>query len=359
MTINSNRLLLVDDDQLARDLMSLRLQRMGYEITVADDGSQALEILKVQNIDLVLLDMMMPGLSGYEVLSEIRKSFSLLSLPVIMVTAHDEQEHIIKALETGANDYLVKPVNMEIALARINTQLTLKSLSSMKDEFLSFASHDLKKPLMLMLDIAHTLKNDFIPQTIVSQQACEDLDLLIRTAADTKDVIEGFLNLESFRSGRIKIQRRGVNLNDIVNKLTKANASYAQKKEVNLMENLDTELPTIQADGLKIMEVLDNLIGNALKFSPKMSRTIVKTRHDESYIYVEVCDSGPGLSDDDVQNLFIKNAELSNKPTGEETSSDLGLAICKQLISLHGGEIGAKNNPERGATFWFKLPIYS
>ncbi|MBI3775424.1 MAG: response regulator transcription factor [Gammaproteobacteria bacterium] len=148
------RLLLVDDDAMTRQFMSARLTRQGYDIAVAEDGYRALSLLEGEPFDLLLLDIMMPGMSGIDVLTQVRRKFSMLSLPVIMVTANDLEESMVEALEKGANDYLLKPISMPVTLARIKTQLSLRYLSALKDEFVRFASHDLKKPLMLLRDIA-------------------------------------------------------------------------------------------------------------------------------------------------------------------------------------------------------------
>jgi len=350
-------LLLVDDAEMARDFMTMRLSRRGFSIVAVDNGLAALDVIRDQEFDLILMDMMMPGLSGYETLLRIRKSHSMLELPVIMVTSIDQEETIINSLQAGANDYLVKPLNLEIALARITSQLSLKYLSNLKDEFLGFASHDLKKPLMLMLDIAHFLHKELEPGKVIEKQSSDDLGLLIQTGENMGSVIQSFLDFESMRSGQLALDMNQLNLNDIIEKSVSTNEVYANKKNVILISKVDKGLPEIRADVLRLNVVLENLIGNAIKFSSENTTTVVVTRTDGINVYVEIQDSGPGLSDEDMDKLFVNHARLSNKPTGNETSTGLGLAICKQLISLHGGDIGARNNSGAGATFWFSLPI--
>ena len=358
MIIEKRRLLLVDDDEMARDFMTVRLSRRGFSVTTVEGGRQALDILKQQEFDLVLTDMMMPGLSGFETLVEIRKSFSMLELPVIMVTSVDQEESIISSLQAGANDYLVKPLNLEIALARINSQLSLKYLSNLKEEFLGFASHDLKKPLMLMLDIANSLKQAILQEKEADRKSCEeDLGLLIQTGENMSSVIQGFLEMELMSSGQLKLEKSKLSLNKIISDTIQNNEAYASKKKVTLGKSFDEKLPDIMADKLRLVVVIENLVGNAIKFSPEDTNTIIKTYSDDNKIYTEITDSGPGLSEADMEQLFVKHARLSNKPTGNETSTGLGLAICKQLIDLHDGEIGARKNPDRGTTFWFSLPV--
>ena len=355
---NSNHsLLVVDDDELNRDLLAFRFNQAGFKVTLAEDGYAALKLIENQAFDLILLDIMMPGLSGIDVLHEIRKKHSLISLPVIMVTADDLDESVVTALENGANDYLTKPLNIPVAKARIKTQLTLKHLAALKDEFVRFASHDLKKPLLVMLDIASEMNKEMQIGKPITADNLELLNLILRTGENMQWVIEKFLDSEINAGPAHKLNHNVVNLNTIISNLLDTNSNYAKQKEIKLEIDLDTALPSVQADEFCISQILENLIGNAMKFSPRETTTTVRTYSDDDSVYAEVCDGGPGLTDDDMKKLFTRNAKLSNKPTGNETSSGIGLSMSKHFIDMHNGKIGAKNNPGKGVTFWFSLPF--
>ncbi|HEY5604851.1 MAG TPA: HAMP domain-containing sensor histidine kinase [Gammaproteobacteria bacterium] len=354
---NQYTLLIVDDNEMNRQLMALQFKRAGYNTVLAENGYEALELIEAAAFDLVLLDIMMPGISGLETLQEIRKQHTLISLPVIMVTADDLEESVIKALQLGANDYLTKPLNVQVALARIKTQLTLKDLAALKDEFVRFASHDLKKPLIVMMDIVSELKKSLAPGTAVAADTPELIDLITRTGQNMQQVIAGFLNTESSANATPEPKYKKIVLNDVVDKSMQVNESYARKKGVKLKKELADNLPVIEADEFRLSQVLDNLIGNAMKFSPRETTTIVRTHADEQYVYAEICDGGPGFTEDDMKKLFTRYARLSNRPTGGESSSGIGLSMSKQFIELHKGRIGVRNNPNSGATFWFSIPI--
>jgi two-component system sensor histidine kinase/response regulator len=350
-------LLLVDDNQMNRELMAVQLGRQGYKITMAEGGQQALDLLEKTEFDMILLDIIMPGINGLEVLTEVRNKHSLLNLPIIMVTADDGQERIVDAMQKGANDYLIKPLNLPVTVARIKTQLTLKDVSSLKDEFVRFASHDLKKPLIVSLDIIGELRKNCIEGEPISKDTLELFELLQKTGNNMQNVIEGFLDTENLDAGISDLNLNRVGINSIVTKSILANKGYANKKEVELIDELNTDLPEVEMDEFRISQVLDNLIGNAMKFSPPDTKTVVRTHSDNDYIYTEICDSGPGLTEKDLEILFSKKGILSNKPTGNESSTGIGLVISKQLIDQHRGKIGARNNPTKGATFWFGIPI--
>lgn len=350
-------LLVVDDNEMNRDLMSLQLRKHGYQVSVASSGFQALELLETEYYDLILLDIMMPGMNGLDMLAEVRKKHSMLSLPVIMVTADDLEESIIDALKRGANDYLVKPLNLPVAIARVKTQLRVKELDNLKGEFVRFASHDLKKPLIVAMDIVENLQNDCVPGQPITQDNLLLLDLLHKTGDNMQNVIDGFLNTEAFDTSGNDLNRQQTILNSVVSKSIQNNCEYARKKGIELKQELASDLPEVEVDEFRITQVIDNLIGNAMKFSPKDTTTTVRTRSDGEFVYAEICDGGPGLTEEDMKVLFQRHARLSNRPTGGESSSGLGLSLSKQLVEQHHGMIGARNNPSRGATFWIRLPV--
>lgn len=349
-------ILVVDDIETNRQLLGQQLLRRGYRVASAEGGAQALSMLAEQDFDLVLLDIRMPDMDGLEVLRRIRASHSMLSLPVIMVTAEDQETSIVEALKLGANDYLVKPLRLQVTMARIAAQLSVGRLATIKDEVVRFASHDLKKPLLVMLDIAETLRRERQENGASPADEDELLGLLIQTGQNMQQVISGFLDQEALRQGDDETLSRPLDINQVVGKSLAANLDYAARKGIVLDQELASVLPRIRANEFRLCQVLDNLIGNALKFSPRDTRTVVRTGVDGDEVWVDVRDSGPGLRDEDFPKLFVEHAKLSNKPTGGEASSGVGLAMCKQLIALDGGTIGARNNPDAGTTFWIRLP---
>jgi two-component system sensor histidine kinase/response regulator len=357
MSASRYQLLIVDDDQLILELVKVRLGGYNYDVSTAGNGAAALQRIAEKQWDLVLLDITMPGQSGLEVLERIRQEHCLLSLPIIMMTSHDSPSQIVEALEIGANDYLIKPLDFDVAKARIRTQITCKELAATKDEFLSIASHDLKKPLMLMEDIAGGLHDHLVSGSADIEQARQDVEYLMRTAHHMGNVVEGFLNQEAIKSGAIALEKCRVRPGDIVEKVVQNNSVYAQSKGISVQSSCPTNMPETEVDVEKIEGVVDNLVGNAIKFSPANTKVQVCTRTDGEHVYIEVVDAGPGLSDSDLSKLFTKYARLSNKPTGRESSSGIGLSICRFMIEQHGGRIGAKNNADVGATFWLSLPI--
>jgi len=357
MSQETGRLLVVDDNEMNRDLLSRRLGREGYTVEVAEDGYIALGMIQTGRFDLILLDIMMPGLSGIDMLPIIRQSYSIAELPVIMATAKDQSDDIVEGLRLGANDYVTKPIDLPVLLARIQTQLKLKYLSQLKDEFLRIASHDLKNPLSTVLMAAHILRERVPPGSLMQEQFYEMLYFIVKHSEEMQRIIRDFLDFQAASDGKLTLSLSAIQLNDLAHDLIADNTSYALSKNIRLTSDLDPDSMPVTCDEARIRQVAQNLLGNAIKFCPPDAQVVVRTFSSGQWVQFEVRDSGPGLTLEDMEHVFTKYARLSNKPTGDEKSSGLGLAICKQMIELHGGHIGVRNNPDQGATFWFILPI--
>lgn len=352
----SQRILVVDDNDLNRRLVMLTFSKLGYEVVGASNGVEALERVNRRDIDLVLLDISMPEMDGLEVLTRLRRQFSMLELPVMMVTADDHEERIVEALSLGANDYLLKPLNPAVAAARIKTQLSIACLSKLKDEFLRFASHDLKKPMLVIADIIDTVRGIQSQQANRLVELQDYLDLIDTTNQRMQDVVYGFLDQNQLQQQE-PVKPAQLDLNGIIQEVQQVNDVYANKKQTVLCTELAPDLPPVKADVFKIRQVLDNMIGNAIKFCPMGAQVLIRSVANGSSVKVEVVDNGPGLTPSDQASLFRRGITLSNKPTGGESSTGIGLCLCKELIEAEGGQIGAHPNRGQGSTFWFSLPV--
>jgi signal transduction histidine kinase len=300
---------------------------------------------------------MMPDMSGLTLLETLRKRFSVADMPVIMVTAKQQSGDVVEALRLGANDYVTKPIDFPVLLARVQTHISLKRLSELKDEFMRIASHDLKNPLTEVLGTAGLVEMLVPPGTPMPENVYGMLGNIKRGARKIQTIIEDFLEFQALEDGVLKLSSEPVDLNALVCDVADAFQAQARAKETTIELELPVGLPSVLGDRWRLMQVVQNLLDNALKFSPRGTTLRLRTHKDDARVRVEVTDAGPGLTDDDFAKLFVKYAKLSNLPTGGEKSSGLGLSICKQLIDSHGGRIGAENNPSGGATFWFELPM--
>jgi len=170
-------------------------------------------------------------------------------------------------------------------------------------------------------------------------------------------LVSDFLDFQALRSGTISLDPEEVWLNDLVQSVADQYRANAEAKQVHLRVNLAPDLPLTQADPDRLYQVISNLVSNAIKFCPPDAQVGVRTRQYQDVVLCEVADTGPGIPDLEIPMLFHEFARLSNKPTGGEKSSGLGLSIARQLVELHGGDIGVKSKVGQGSLFWFTVPL--
>ncbi len=359
MYFTTPEILIVEDEEFNRDIMARRLQSCNYNLRFAVNGQEALDMVAESKPDAILLDIMLPEIMGLQVLHTLRQQYSMVDLPIIMVTAIDEDQRIIRALELGANDYISKPINFPILIARLQTQLSLKQLSALNNEFLTTASHDLRRPIAVIQDTAASARLRLSSQQPMNpDEVLASFDAICQSANYMNSIAEYIIDTQAGGFGNIRLTKIPIQIEPLISEAIKRHHGYASEKRINLISKISENCPPIEADRSRIAQVLDNLVDNAIKFCSENDTITISSKFDDNHLSVIVSDTGPGLRDADFDQLFVKNAELSNRPTNNEPSNGIGLSICKQLVDLHSGEIGAMNNMDEGVSFWFKLPIF-
>jgi len=359
MYFSTPDILIVEDEEFNREIMALRLQSCIYDLRFAVDGQQALDMVEEKKPDVILLDIMLPEIMGLQVLHTLRQQYSMVELPIIMVTAIDEDQRVVRALELGANDYVSKPINYPILIARLQTQLSLKQLSALNNEFITTASNDLRKPIAVIQDAAATSRLKAVTnQPFDNEEIAYNFNTIEQSANFMNSIVECILNMQAGGFGQIRLTKIPLQVEPLISETINRHLAHASEKRINLVSKVEENTPAIEVDRSRIAQVLDNLVDNAVKFCSANDTVTISTKYDGDAVSVIVSDTGPGLKENDFDQLFVKNAELSNKPTDNEPHSGLGLSVCKQLIDLHNGEIDAMNNNDKGASFWFKLPAF-
>lgn len=356
-TPTSGRVLIVDDATDVSSVVAMKLEREGFAVTVAASAARAGKLLEVDDFDVILLDIRLPDGSGFELLSRLRQRRSLIDTPIIMMSGLDQTSDVVAALHDGANDYLTKPFDLAVVLARIRTQLAVKRLKEANDRFLQVAGHDLKIPIRSLLDTTHQLRAASGVGSVMTEDGEALLGTLVETAEHIQNILIDVLELRALRDRHIQLAKLPTDIGAVVRQAVARNLPYAERKGGELRMEFDRDLPNIRADDARILQVLEALIDNAIKFAPVGSCTNVRVRHDGDWIVCEVQDRGTGIPKKELPLLFKEYARLSTQPTGGERTRGLGLAISREIVLLHGGEIGAYNNADSGATFWFRLPI--
>lgn len=359
-----HHLLVVDDDRINRELL-IHLFERDYHVTQASSGQQALDVLnESSDIDLVMLDIMMPNMSGLDVLGAIRENKATTDLPVILISAMANTRDVVNGLRLGANDYITKPVDVSVVIARVKTQLTIKQLlderkqtiqeletaERLRSQLFRIASHDLKNPLNNVRMAEHLLRKTIENKPETNQM----LDSIKLTVESMGNIIENFLDMVELQTGQMEIKLKPVELIDVVYNVLTQYEIAADKK------NIELEMGKIEgwvmADAARLIQAVSNLVSNAIKYSPSGKDIHVYTRSNNGMGRICVVDAGPGIPADERDMLFKEFGKLSTRPTGGESSTGLGLWIVKHLLNAQRGDAGVEFPETGGSLFWVEVP---
>lgn len=363
-------LLVVDDEANNRDVLSRRLTRQGHAVRTALNGREALKMLHESAFDLVLLDIMMPDMDGYEVLGRIKGDPHLQAIPVIMISALSEVQSVVRCLEAGAEDYLTKPFNPTLLKARIGASLErkrgrdretllfeqlqenykrLQVVEKLRDDMRNMIVHDLRTPLtsvivgIEMLDQEGGL-ND-VQQEIIAFASSGGKNLL--------GMINDLLDVEKMESGSTQLAYEILSPATLIADATRQVSALVQQAEATLVVEAAQHLPGFAGDQGKLSRTLVNLIANAIRFAHRGTVT-VSAAVTGNHMRFSVRDDGPGIPRDAFERIFEKFGQLDSR---SRIGTGLGLAFCKLAVEAHGGQITVESVMDEGSTFSFTIPL--
>ncbi|PIQ27032.1 hybrid sensor histidine kinase/response regulator [bacterium (Candidatus Blackallbacteria) CG17_big_fil_post_rev_8_21_14_2_50_48_46] len=359
---------LIDDVVQNLQVLSEALRQEGFRISGAGSGPAALRILKQVKPDLILCDIMMPEMDGYEVARQLKVNPETQEIPLIFLTARTESEDILKGFAAGGVDYVTKPFNTAELIARVKTHLELKqardtiaenarhlaALNQEKDQILNIAAHDLKNPLasiLLMAEMVQIREGHLAPEKILdyANNIYQDANRMLL-------IITNLLDVNKIESGRIQPQWQNWPLHEIFTRLRREYQPLADQKEILLMLSEPAQELNVKTDPLLLFQLLDNLISNALKFSSAGKQVWLRLKEEPESLLLEIEDQGPGFSPEDQTQMFQKFARLSAQPTGGENSTGLGLAIVQRLAQMLDIDLVYTTEQGKGTCFALKVP---
>ncbi|MGI2909109.1 hybrid sensor histidine kinase/response regulator [Tolypothrix sp. VBCCA 56010] len=355
------RILLVDDNADMRDYVA-RLLSKQWQVTAVANGATALAVVSEQLPDLVLTDVMMPEMDGFQLLSALRANSNTKGIPIILLSARAGEEAAIEGLQAGADDYLIKPFSARELLTRVESHLQMvrlrQELSSnrFKDEFLATVTHELHAPLVGILGWTRLLRSKELDEAT----ALRALDTIERNAKNQAKLIEDLLDISTIISGKISLQSQPVKLTKIIEEVINTMSSNAKQKGINIVKTLQAtsqQSDTVLGDRDRLQQIVRELLANAIKFTLK---GVVEVRLDtiDSLATIQIKDTGVGISAEFLPDVFDRFTQAEVPSRHSPGGLGLGLAIARQLVELHGGTIeAASEGIGRGATFTVKLPL--
>ncbi len=357
------RILSVDDSKDNLMLVQTLLESEEYNIDSVTNGETALEKVAESPPDLIILDVMMPGINGYEVTRRIRNNAEINYIPILLITAFPESS-LVEGLDIGADDFIRKPFNIEELLARVRSLLRLKhsideqeKMLRQREDFVSRLTHDLRTPMVA----ADRMLNLFLQEVFcpISPEMKQAINMMIRSNHNLLEMVNTLLEVYRFEAGKKTLNYEQCNLTAIATEVVGELTPLALEKNLIVRLDISTENHggIVNADRLELRRVFNNLIGNAIKFTDtgsieiRIFETSSPTNHP-SEVIIQVQDTGYGIAEEDQGTIFERFRQSRNERAG----SGLGLHLSQRIVEAHGGKIELSSELGKGSIFTVKLP---
>jgi signal transduction histidine kinase len=359
------RVLVVDDEDANRMVLRVILERQGHEVHEECNGRDGVEAARRLRPDVILMDVMMPLMTGIEATRAIREDPGLAHIPLLLVTSLTDREYRLEGIGAGASDFLNKPIDAQDVTLRVRNAARMKALhdelratvdelvrlQDLRDRLVHMLVHDLKAPLGAICGYLDNLEAFLGDRLAADERLC--LDAARQGALNLGDMIHAMLDVNRLECGQLPLRRETVELGDVTRGALRDVGTFAHRAPVTVNARAAVEV-SCDRDGIR--RVLVNLLHNALKFTPGSGRISVTIEPHEGGARVCVKDTGPGIADEHKARVFDRYFQAATRQERIQFSTGLGLTFCKLMVEAHGGRIGVESEPGRGSEFWFTLP---
>jgi len=352
------RILVVDDQPANLRAVSALLTRHGYEVVTAGNGEEALSLASAQVPDLLLLDMMMPGMDGFELLEQIQQHPELRKLPTIFLTAAQDRDMLLRAFDAGAVDYVTKPFIPEELLARVTAHVGLKltrdrleRVARQRQELVNLVAHDLKNPLSSVLFASDVLRNDGCKPERVPRY----LEMIHESVGDALGYIRRYLETQASNARQRKAPA-STTLHEVIDWLVQRYELQLESRGLRMQLSTPAAKSHVAIDGLVLRQVAENLVSNAMKYAPGSPIELSIRSSAPGFWQLLVEDRGPGVPKVRQQQLFKPFTRLSDTDPANGLSSGLGLSLAKHILAEYDGNLWYEDREGGGARFVIELP---
>lgn len=371
MEINPSeyKILIVDDVMSNVLLLKVLLTNEKFAIATASNGRQALEQVEKENPDLVLLDVMMPDMSGFEVAQHLKSNPNTADIPIIFLTALNSTADIVKGFQVGANDFISKPFNKEELIIRVTHQISLVAAKRLilskteklqrtiagRDKLYSVIAHDLRSPMGSIKMVLNMLILN-LPSEKIGAEMYELLTMANQTTEDVFSLLDNLLKWTKSQIGKLNVVYQDVDLVEVTDGVIEIFSMVASLKKIRIRE-MKPEKMMVNADIDMLKTVVRNLLSNAIKFSKENSEVLVKMEEVDGMAVVSVQDYGCGISEEGQKKLLHTDTHFSTFGTNNEEGSGLGLLLCKDFVVKNGGKLWFTSKEGEGSIFSFSIPV--
>lgn len=362
------KILIVDDVMSNVLLLKVLLSTEKFNIVMATNGQQALDQVEKERPDLVLLDVMMPDISGFDVAQKMKSTPDFAEIPIIFLTALNNTSDIVKGFQVGGNDFISKPFNKEELIIRISHQISLVAAKRIivrqteelrrtimgRDKLYSVIAHDLRSPMGSIKMVLNMLILNF-PSSTIGNEMYEMLSLANQTTEEVFTLLDNLLKWTKSQIGRLNVVYQDFDLIFVAQGIIEIFSMVAQLKQITIKLEAPEQIE-VHADIDMMKTVIRNLVSNAIKFSNNDSTITVSIVEEDNMIITNVIDSGCGINEEDQQKLLHTDTHFSTFGTNNEEGSGLGLLLCQDFVTKNGGNLWFTSKKGVGSTFSFSLP---
>ena len=362
------KILIVDDVVSNVLLLKILLTNEKFQVCTANCGNMCIEQAKAEKPDLILLDVMMPDISGFDTAVILKKDPATADIPIIFLTALNNPSDLVHGFQVGANDFLTKPFNKEELVVRVMHQITLVAAKRLiqkqneelratiknRDKMYSVIAHDLRSPMASIRMVLNLVVSSMSPE-VIGPELFELLDKANKESEECHDLLDNLLKWTKSQTGRLNVLLQDLDLNDIVPGVVDIFEMIALTKKIKL-HYVGTQTPlVVRADNDMLKTIVRNFMSNAVKFSPEGSVIDITMKEEDGFAKVSVRDHGVGISSDRLGNIFHKG-ESTYGTSGEE-GSGLGLQLCADFAHKIGGDVQVESTLNEGSTFSVFIPL--
>ena len=362
------KILIVDDVMSNVLLLKILLTNEKYQVCTANCGNMCIEQAKAEKPDLILLDVMMPDISGFDAAQILKKDPETAHIPIIFLTALNNPSDLVHGFQVGANDFLTKPFNKEELVVRVFHQIKLvaatriiehqneelRATISNRDKMYSVIAHDLRSPMASIRMVLNLVVNAMSPE-IIGPELFELLDKANRESEEVHDLLDNLLKWTKSQTGRLTVVRQDLDLNDIIPGVVDIFEMIAQTKKIDLKYQGSSNPVVVYADNDMLKTVVRNFLSNAIKFSPENSSIEITLSEEGDFAKVSVRDHGVGIAPDRIDSIFKKGETTYG--TGGEEGSGLGLQLCADFARKIDGDVMVESTLGEGSTFSVLVPL--
>lgn len=371
MEINPSeyKILIVDDVMSNVLLLKVLLTNEKFQIATASNGRQALDQVIKEKPDLVLLDVMMPDMSGFEVSQQLKANPEMAEIPIIFLTALNSTADIVKGFQVGGNDFISKPFNKEELIIRVTHQISLIAAKRIivaqteelrktiigRDKLYSVIAHDLRSPMGSIKMVLNMLILN-LPSDTIGPEMYELLTMANQTTEDVFSLLDNLLKWTKSQIGKLKVVYQDIDMVEVTEGVIEIFSMVAELKKISIRLKTPSKLE-VYADIDMIKTVIRNLLSNAIKFSNEETEILVTVQEQEGMAVVSVKDSGCGIDEENQKKLLHTDTHFSTFGTNNEEGSGLGLLLCQDFVIKNGGRLWFTSAKGEGSTFSFSIPL--